>query len=196
MIANLEFPSMTPQEYLEWEPTQEMRYEYFNGEIVLMTGGTKPHNRIALNLAIALDNQLRGGNCEVYITDIKVVIPTRGNYFYPDLVVTCDLRDRNNNQLINYPTLIIEVLSPSTEVFDRSEKFAQYRTIETLQEYVLIHSQRISVEVFRRNEQNLWVLHPYESGDTVTLASVGLSLPIAEIYRQVDLDFSELSSEN
>ncbi|MEC4893279.1 MAG: Uma2 family endonuclease [Oscillatoria sp. PMC 1051.18] len=195
MIANLEFPSMTPQKYLEWEPIQEMRYEYFNGEVVAMTGGTKPHNRIALNLAIALDNQLRDGNCEVYITDIKVVIPTRGNYFYPDLVVTCDLRDRNNNQLINYPTLIIELLSPSTEVFDRSEKFAQYRTIETLQEYVLIHSQRISVEVFQRNEQNLWVLHPYESGDTVTLASVGLSLPIQEIYRQVDLDFSELSSE-
>jgi Uma2 family endonuclease len=147
---------MNPQEYLEWELTQPMRYEYIEGEVFAMTGGTKPHNRIALNLATALDSHLMERGCEVYIADVKVQVSPVGPYHYPDLVVTCDHRDSESNQFVQYPCLIVEVLSPSTEAFDRGGKFTHYRKLKTLQEYVLIQSEQVGVECFRRNEQGLW----------------------------------------
>lgn len=181
---------MTSHEYLEWEPTQPIRYEYINREVFAMTGGTKPDNRIALNLATALDSDLAQRGCEIYIADVKVQISPTGSYHYPDLVVTCDSRDSQSNQFVQYPCLIVEVLSPSTEAYDRGGKFADYRRRETLQEYVLIQSQQIGVECFRRNEQGLWVLFPYEAGDSLIL-DVGLSVPIAALYRQVRFDFQD-----
>lgn len=179
---------MTAQEYLDWEPTQETRYDYIDGETIAMTGGTKPHNRIALNLATALDGHLPGRGCEVYISDIKVQVSAAGPYHYPDVVVTCDVRDQNSKQFVQYPCLIVEVLSPSTEAYDRGGKFAQYRRLETLQEYVLIQSEFVGVECFRRNAQGLWVLYPYESGETLTIDSVEFSLPVDALYRQVRLE--------
>ncbi|MFH7030051.1 MAG: Uma2 family endonuclease [Heteroscytonema crispum UTEX LB 1556] len=193
MVANPQFKPMTPQEYLEWEPTQEIRYEYIDGEVFAMTGGTKPHNRIAGNLYTALDSHLAEKGCEVYIADVKVQASTAGLYHYPDLVVTCDSRDRNSNQFVQYPCLIVEVLSPSTEAYDRGGKFTKYRRLTTLQEYVLIQSEQIGVECFRRNEQGFWVLYPYEAGEILTLESVGLSLPIEALYRQVRFDSEEVS---
>lgn len=188
MIANPQLHRMTPQEYLEWEPTQEIRYEYIDGEVFAMTGGSKPHNRIALNLATALDGFLEGKGCETYIADVKVQVSLLGPYHYPDVVVTCDARDRDSSQVVQFPCLIAEVLSPSTEGYDRGGKFIQYRKLETLREYVLIQSEAIGVDLFRRNEEGLWVLHPYEPGDIVTLESVGFSLPIEALYRQVQFD--------
>lgn len=188
MVANLQLQRMSPQEYLEWELTQEIRYEYIDGEVFAMTGGTKPHNRIALNLATALDSHLAERGCEVYISDVKVQVSQAGPYHYPDIVVTCDSRDRESNLFVEHPCLIVEVLSPSTEAYDRGGKFAQYRRLDTLQEYVLIQSEQIGVECFRRNEQGLWVLYPYEAEGTLTLESVGLSLPVTALYRQVKLD--------
>lgn len=188
MVANLQLQRMSPQEYLEWELTQEIRYEYIDGEVFAMTGGTKPHNRIALNLATALDSHLAERGCEVYISDVKVQVSQAGPYHYPDIVVTCDSRDRESNLFVEHPCLIVEVLSPSTEANDRGGKFAQYRRLDTLQEYVLVQSEQIGVECFRRNEQGLWVLYPYEAEDTLTLESVGLSLPVAALYRQVRFD--------
>ncbi|MBD2022349.1 Uma2 family endonuclease [Leptolyngbya sp. FACHB-36] len=184
MGAN-QYYQMTPEEYLEWEPRQEIRYEYIDGDIFAMTGGSKPHNRIALNLAGALDSHLQGKGCEVYIADVKVQVSAAGPYHYPDVVVTCDRRDQDSSQVVQYPCLIAEVLSPSTEAYDRGSKFTHYRKLETLQEYVLIQSEAIGVECFRRNAEGLWVLHPYEVDDTITLASVDLVLPIAALYRQV-----------
>lgn len=194
MVANPDFHRMTPQEYLEWEPTQSIRYEYIEGQVFAMTGGTKPHNRIALNLATALDRHLMEKSCEVYIADVKVQVSSAGPYHYPDVVVTCDSRDSESNKFVQYPCLIIEVLSPSTEAYDRGGKFAQYRQLATLQEYVLIQSEQVGVERFRRNEQGLWVLYPYEAGETLTLESVGLSLPVEALYRQVKFESKE--SEN
>ncbi|MBD1904980.1 Uma2 family endonuclease [Funiculus sociatus GB2-A5] len=191
MIAIRQLNQMTPQEYLEWEPTQEIRYDYIDGEVFAMTGGTKPHNRIAGNIYTALDSHLQERGCEVYIADVKVQASENGPYHYPDVVVTCDPRDRNSNQFVQYPCLIVEVLSPSTEAFDRGGKFARYRQMETLQEYVLIQSEQIGVECFRRNEEGLWVLYPYESGDTFTLSSVGLSLSVDAVYRQVRFESTE-----
>ncbi|XHX77175.1 MAG: Uma2 family endonuclease [Stenomitos frigidus ULC029] len=195
MIAQIKSYQMTPEAYLEWEPTQEDRYEYVDGEILAMTGGSKPHNRIALNLAMALDGHLQDKGCEIYMADVKVqTLPTSAHH-YPDLVVTCDRRDQNSTQFVQYPCLIIEVLSPSTEAYDRGGKFAHYRKLETLQEYVLIESTAIGVECFRRNADGFWVLHPYAAGDTVTLESIGFSLPIESFYRQVRFDETAIASD-
>ncbi|PSM46317.1 hypothetical protein C7Y66_25695 [Chroococcidiopsis sp. CCALA 051] len=191
MIASPQLQWMSPQEYLEWEPMQQLRHEYIDGEVFAMTGGTKPHNRIALNLVTALDSHLAQSSCEVYISDVKVQVATANSYYYPDVVVTCDPRDRESNSIIQHPCLIVEVLSPSTEAYDRGGKFARYRQLETLQEYVLIDSEQIGVDCFRRNEQGLWVLYPYATEDTINLASVGLSLPVTALYRQVKFDAKE-----
>lgn len=191
MIANPQFQYMSPQEYLEWERTQELRYEYIDGEVVAMTGGTKPHNRIALNLATGLDGFLAEKGCDVYIADVKVQISPSGPYHYPDVVVTCDPRDRESNELVEYPCLIVEVLSPSTEAIDRGKKFTRYRRLDTLKEYILIQSEEIGVECFRRNEQGLWVFYSYSTGETLTLESVGYSVFVDDLYRQVRFDVKE-----
>jgi Uma2 family endonuclease len=191
MVASPQLQWMSPQEYLEWEPMQQLRHEYIEGEVFAMTGGTKPHNRIAGNLYTALDSHLAQSSCEVYISDVKVQVTTANSYCYPDVVVTYDLRDRESNSIVQHPCLIVEVLSPSTEAYDRGGKFARYRQLETLQEYVLIDSEQIGVECFRRNEQGLWVLYPYATEDTITLTSVGLSLPVTALYRQVKFDAKE-----
>jgi Uma2 family endonuclease len=130
MIANLSTPKMTPQEYLDWEEQQPLRYEYFGGEVVAMTGGTIPHNQLAVNLASLLKNHLRGKGCKVLTSDAKVQLSDNGPYCYADVSVTCDECDRNARQFIRYPSLIVEVLSPSTEAFDRGEKFRKYRRIK------------------------------------------------------------------
>lgn len=196
MIAQIKSYQMTPEEYLEWEPTQEDRYEYVDGEVFAMTGGSKPHNRIAGNLYTALDGYLQDKGCEIYMADVKVQASPTSAYHYPDLVVTCDRRDQNSNQFVQYPCLIIEVLSPSTEAYDRGSKFAQYRKLETLQEYVLIESTAIGVECFRRNAEGLWVLHPYEAGDTVTFESIDFSVAIDTLYRQVRFGETAIASES
>ncbi|MBW4670381.1 MAG: Uma2 family endonuclease [Cyanomargarita calcarea GSE-NOS-MK-12-04C] len=191
MVANSQFEYMTPQEFLAWEKNQQLRHEYINGEVFAMTGGTKPHNRIALNLATALDGFVAEKGCDVYINDVKVELSPSGPYHYPDVVVTCDARDRESIDLVQYPCLIAEVLSPSTEAFDRGKKFMKYRQLSTLKEYVLIQSDEIGVECFRRNDEGLWVLHSYGAGDILTLESVGFSIPVDKLYRQVRFDEKE-----
>ena len=187
MIANPDSKYMTPQEYLEWEERQDIKYEYVNGEVLAMTGGTLPHNDIALNLASALKSQLRGRRCRVNIADAKVSVSESGPFHYPDVVVSCDQRDRQAIKFIQYPCLIVEVLSPSTEAYDRGEKFTHYRRIQTLREYVLIDAEKISVECFRLNERGIWELHPYEGGMMVRLSSVDFDFPISLVYEDVQL---------
>ena len=191
MVANPQFQYMSPQEYLEWEKTQELRYENIDGEVFAMTGGTIPHNRIALNLAIDLDDFLAEKECQVYISDVKVQVTSVGPYHYPDVMVSCDDEDKDAIDMVQYPCLIVEVLSPSTEAFDRGKKFTRYRQSNTLQEYVLIESDEIAVECFRKNDEGLWVLHTYGEGDTLTLESVGISIPVEKLYRRVQFDIKD-----
>jgi Uma2 family endonuclease len=191
MVANPQFQYMSPQEYLKWEKTQELRYEYIDGEVFAMTGGTIPHNRIAGNLYIILDNFLEDKDCNVYISDVKAQVTPSGPYHYPDVMVSCDEEDKDAIDMIRHPCLIVEVLSPSTEAFDRGKKFTRYRQSTTLQEYVLIESDEIAVECFRKNDEGLWVLHTYGEGDTLTLESVGISIPVEKLYRRVRFDVGE-----
>ncbi|CAN1210529.1 Putative restriction endonuclease domain-containing protein [Tumidithrix helvetica PCC 7403] len=201
MIAQPQQSHMTPQEYLEWESHQQIRHEYINGEVFAMAGGTRSHNRIAGNLYSSLDSYLQSRSCEIYFTDVKVQLSKSSAYHYPDLMVTYDPRDieaedRGNNLFVQYPCLIVEVLSPSTEAYDRGGKFMQYRKLDTLQEYVLIQSELIGVECFRKNSQGFWVLYPYEKGETLTLESIGFSLPVEDLYRQVRFDLTEGSNQS
>ncbi len=193
MIAQFQIQRMTPEEYLAWEEQQPMKYEYINGEVYGMTGGSLPHNDIALNLASALKIHLRGKGCKVQIADAKVGVSTNGPFFYPDVVVSCDPRDKKSRKIIYYPCLIVEVLSPSTEAFDRGKKFQHYRQIESLKEYVLIDSEKICIECYQLNEKNKWELTAYpleEIADSqkefsVKLESINFQCTTSLLYEDV-----------
>jgi Uma2 family endonuclease len=193
MIAQPQSQFMTPSEYLEWEEQQPIKYDYMNGEVFAMTGGTIPHNDVALNLASALKNHLRGKECKVQMADAKVGVSQNGPFHYPDVMVSCDPRDRKARKVIYYPCLIIEVLSPGTEAFDRGQKFRHYRQIETLKEYVLIDADRLYVECYRLNEKGKWELTAYSPDPTTTngtevevdLTSVNFRCPISLLYEDV-----------
>jgi Uma2 family endonuclease len=200
MVALPDRLLMTAAEYLTWEPTQEERYEYWDGEVVAMSGGTRNHNRISLNFSKLLDDALLNRACEVYIADVKVQVQPGQKYFYPDVVVTCDDRD-DDTQFVQFPCLIIEVLSPSTEAIsilegfanDRGVKFARYRQFTSLQEYVLVQADRHHVEVFRRNERGQWVLSEYNLEDRLLLESIDVEIAISELYRQVQFEDKDLA---
>jgi len=187
MIAHPLPQLMTPPEYLEWEEQQPLKYEYVNGEVLAMTGGTLPHNDIALNLASALKNHLRGKGCKVQMADAKVGVSQNGPFHYPDVVVSCDLSDKKSRQILYHPCLIVEVLSPGTESFDRGRKFSNYRQIDTLKEYVLIDPDRISVECYRLNEQHIWEFTAYDEQTDldIYLPSVDFHCPLSLLYEDV-----------
>lgn len=193
MASSLLQTTMTPEAYLEWELTQDIKYEYEHGEIVAMTGGRLDHNEIAINLIMLLRNHLWGRNCRVLGSDAKVLTQT-GVYYYPDVVVSCDDRDRPARDFLQYPSLIAEVLSPSTESRDRGQKFRNYRSMETLQEYLLIDCDRPSIETYRRNQENNWeLIHIFTNqldfettNPEVYLASVNLRFPLADLYENIE----------
>jgi Uma2 family endonuclease len=194
MIAEPQFTPMSPQEYLDWEAQQDLKYAYVNGEVFAMTGGTIPHNQIALNLASALKAQLRGKGCLVVMADVKVQVSQRGPYHYPDVMVSCDPRDKTAVKLIQHPCLIVEVLSPSTADYDRGDKFTHYRQIPTLQEYVLIDAEQISIDRYRRLSARHWDLQTYIAGETLDLHSVDWQVPLDLIYEDVQLTPEEAES--
>lgn len=167
--------------YLVWEETQVERNEYMDGEVFAMVGVRQSHNVATLNLATILRRELKGTPCRVFIESVKTRVEAANCYFYPDVVVTCDPRDRQTPDFVSHPLLVVEVLSESTAAFDRGAKFAAYRQLPSLQDYVLIDVAAQRVEVFRRNPENHWVLYDYLMGDNVELASLALNLPVAEV---------------
>jgi Uma2 family endonuclease len=189
MIAIPQQPQkMTIEEYLAWELDQDIRYEYINGEVFAMTGGTIPHNDLALNLYRNLYQHLRPRGCRVNVSDVKVQVTPKSPYFYPDLIVSCHPDDLKARKFIQNPTLIVEVLSPSTSNKDREEKFRYYLTMPSLQEYILIDSEKIYVERYCRGEGRMWLYYPYTTGDIITLSSVEFELPIELLYENVGLE--------
>ncbi|MEQ8975552.1 MAG: Uma2 family endonuclease [Coleofasciculus sp. C1-SOL-03] len=184
-------PKMSFEDYLEWESQQEIRYEYVKGEVFAMTGGTIPHNDIALNLYRALYPHLRSRGCRVNVSDVKVQVSPKSIYYYPDVIVSCDPEDLNARQFIQNPKLIVEVLSPVTSAKDRGEKFTYYLTIPSLQEYILIDSETISVERYSRGEGRMWLYYPYQAGDTITLSSIEFEFPIELLYEGIVFEIDE-----
>jgi Uma2 family endonuclease len=188
MTASKHHNNFTPEDYLEIERMSLLKHEYFQGQLVAMAGASKAHVIVTGNLSASLVNHLRGTGAVAYAADMKVQLPELGLFYYPDLAITCDDRDRRSAEdFILYPKLIIEVLSDSTEAFDRGDKFADYKSIETLEEYVLVHQKQVLVEQFQRKRENLWLPMIYRSGAIVTFASVGFSCPIEQIYENLDL---------
>jgi Uma2 family endonuclease len=187
MIASLKSPGVTPQEYFDWEELQQERHEYFDGEVYAMAGGSLVHGRIGLNVGSLLQSHVSGSGCITYNSDCKLGISEKGPFTYPDVSVSCDDRDRIAQQFIQFPCLIVEVLSPSTEAYDRGGKFKLYRRLTSLQEYVLVSSETQSVEIFRRRLADRWEFTAYGEGDRVILESIGLTVDVDAFYQNVVL---------
>ncbi|MFN9614293.1 MAG: Uma2 family endonuclease [Dolichospermum sp.] len=184
------FPKLTPEEYFVWEEKQLLRHEYLNGEVYAMSGRTQNHGRIASNIIIIVKGHLRGGGCQVGNSDCRVNILETKDYVYPDVSVTCEDSDRTATQAIQYPCLIVEVLSPSTANYDRGDKFRLYRRNPRLQDYVLVDAEKIAIDLYRKNDRGNWEIFNYQSGDNIELRSIDLSFPIESVYE--DIVFEEL----
>ena len=187
MIASPSSSYISSEDYLKGEQNSPIKHEYRQGEVYAMAGASNVHVLIALNIASALRNHLRGSGCLTYIADTKAHIESINTYYYPDVMVSCDQRDRAFDNFLRYPCLIVEVLFSTTEAFDRGDKFADYRHLESLQEYVLVSQTRMSVECFRRNLEGQWVLYPYSAEDKIYLASVNFECTITDFYEDVVL---------
>jgi Uma2 family endonuclease len=182
---------ISSEEYLEGEKVSPIKHEYREGQVFAMSGASDAHTTIAGNLFANLLTHTRARGCRVYMSDMKLRVEASDAFYYPDLFVTCDTTDLRETHVKRSPRLIIEVLSPSTAAFDRGDKFADYRTIASLQEYVLCSQHRMQVECFRRNDEGRWVLFPFAEGDEVHLSSVDFRIPIESIYDLVDFERSE-----
>lgn len=186
MIAFPQYPYLTPDEYLQIEDMGNIKHEYIDGRVYAMSGASDPHVTIAGNLFALLRSHVRGSGCRVYIADMKARIESLNRFYYPDVMVTCDPRDQETFTYKRFPCLIVEVLSDSTEAFDRGDKFVDYQELESLREYVLFNTKRQRVECFRRNEQGLWVLQSYTPQQTsLRLDSVDFEGTLEALYEDV-----------
>ena len=178
----------TAEEYLELERQAEYKSEFVEGEIFAFAGATRAHNLIALNCGAELRQQLKGKLCETYANDMRVQLSESRRYFYPDVVVVCgEAKFVDDNDTLTNPTFVIEILSPSTENYDRGEKFRQYRTLVSLQTYILVSQHEPLVEVFERQEDGRWMLTELSDLDSsLPLPSIGCKLRLEEIYDKVD----------
>jgi Uma2 family endonuclease len=186
MIANPSLNYLTPEAYLIAEEQSSVKHEYIDGQVYAIAGASDAHVTIAGNCFVLLRNHLRGSKCRVFISDMKARIEELNLYYYPDVLVTCDERDRTESKLKRYPKVIIEVLSSSTEAFDRGDKFLDYQHIETLEEYVLIGTTRQRVDCFRRNAEGLWVMQSYSPGQILSLNSLQFETALEALYEDVD----------
>ena len=184
MIAAKENSSqLTPEEYFAWEEKQLEKHEYIDGQVYAMSGGTVNHGRIAIRLTSMLDEHTAENGCITGNSDIKVKILDSNNYTYPDASVTCDERDQSTTQYITYPCLIVEVLSKSTEAYDRGGKFRMYRNNPILQDYLLVSSTSIEMDLYQKQDTGDWIILNYQAGDVIELKSINLSFPVEQIYR-------------
>lgn len=179
------YQRLTPEEYFTWEEQQLERHEYIDGEVYAMSGGTINHSEIASRFNRILGNHLDDSGCKTLNSDARISILETNDYSYPDGSVTCDERDKRSTQYIAYPCLIVEILSDSTEAYDRGEKFYRYRRNPVLQDYVLVNAKLIAIDLYRKNDAGEWVILNYRAGDVVELKSINLSFPIEQVYRGI-----------
>lgn len=180
--------SLTEAEYLAFEETASVRHEYLAGEAYAMAGGSLRHNRIALNTASLLLARLSGRPCQVFLSDVKLRVARDSAYYYPDVMATCAPQAVADQSLVvTEAVLVVEVLSPATETIDRREKLAAYRRLPSLQEYALIAQDSQQVEIYRRQRDGDWLYIAYARGDPVEFASLGVTVPLADLYVGADL---------
>ena len=188
---SVERKKYTPQQYLEWEVNSPERHEYINGEIIPMAGGTPNHNRIVGNFYISLKLGLQETNYDIFFSDQRVWIPEKNIYTYPDIFIVkgdLELQVGRNDTVMN-PCFIAEVLSDSTQYYDKNDKFQAYRTIPTFQEYVLIEQSCQQVEHYQKVDTNQWLLTEYQGTDSILDLVVGnMTIPLADIYDKVTFE--------
>ena len=191
MNAAVALSRMTPEEYLQLERQSETKHEYFDGEIFAMAGASRKHCKISANLMRSMGNKLHQTSCNVYANDFRVKVKETGLYTYPDVIITCGkeiLEDQVKDTLLN-PLIIIEILSPSTESYDRGKKFSHYRQIESLQNYVLVSQDEPHIELFERQINHQWILSEKVGlENSIELPAIEYTLPLAEVYDKIDFN--------
>lgn len=176
---------LTLEQFLEWENAQPERHEYVRGEVFAMTGVRRSHGRVVANLLRHLGNRLDGSPCQVFSESMKVQVGI-DTILYPDVFVTCDRDDLRTEQIFRAPTVVIEVLSPTTQAYDRSKKFALYRRVPSLKEYVLVDPDTRRVEGFRVGADGLWTLHDMSEAAELSLPSLGCAIALPDIFAGID----------
>ena len=179
---------MSLEEYLEFDYNAEGRYEYFDGEVIEMSGGSPAHALLGVRLGRLLANQLDPKGCLVYSSDVKIKVPSMPPYRYGDISALCGepiYEEMGNQKLLVNPTLIIEVLSPTTEKYDRDKKFKAYKSIESLREYVLVSQDEKFVTLYTKYNEKFWFQSEYETGETLKLESLSCELNVDEIYQGI-----------
>lgn len=184
MAAEPKPERISEEEYLEFERASEFKHDYIDGHMCLLAGGTRNHSELAGIVNGALRSRLRGTPCRTFTSDVRVRID--GQYFYADVTVSCDERDGGEGDDVRFPCVIFEVLSPSTEAYDRGDKFDLYQACPTLTEYVLVNNRRPEIQVFRRDADG-WTLKAFRSGDEVELSSLSVRIAVDEIYEGIEL---------
>jgi Uma2 family endonuclease len=180
-------PRLSAEDFLAWDAQQPLKHEYVQGEVFAMAGADERHVTAAGNLYAALRSHLRGTPCRTYIADMKLRVEAADAYFYPDVMVCCSPADAADALVKRAPVLVVEVLSPATAAFDRGDKFAAYRSLPSLREYLLADPGPRRCDLYRKGEDGLWVLHPSAADEPVVLASVGLTLAAATLWDEVGL---------
>ncbi len=179
---------ISPEEYLTGERESDMRHEYFAGEVFSMAGASREHNQISKNIVRLLGNQLLEKPCSVFASDMKVKVKKKKKYSYPDIVVVCEkeeYEDEHNDVLLN-PVVLIEILSDSTEAYDRGDKFSRYQDIPSFTEYILVSQYTFKMERFTRQPNNSWVYTIYQGEeDILSVETIDCELPLAEVYKKV-----------
>ena len=181
----LPLPTWSLDDFLTWENAQVEKHEFYRGEVFAMVGGRRTHGRVVLNLGYALNARLAGSPCQVFAEGMKVQIGT-DTILYPDIFVTCDKVDLATEMIFRAPMLVVEVLSPSTQAYDRSQKFALYRRLASLQEYLLIDPESRRVEAFRRNADDQWVFHDMSQDELLAVPCLSVTVPMAQVFDGVD----------
>ena len=175
----------TAADYLAWEPAQLERHEFLDGDVFAMAGAEDRHVTVAGNLYIALRQHLGGSPCRTYMSDMRLHVAAANSYFYPDVLVTCSALDLASAMVKTEPKLIAEVLSPGTAAYDRGVKFSHYRSLASLEEYLLVDLDTRSSDCYRKGADGLWVLHPFGRNAPVLLASVALELSSEQLFAEV-----------
>jgi Uma2 family endonuclease len=178
------------EEYFELERTTGKKYDYVDGQVYLMSGGSFNHSEISFNVETLMKNHLRGGSCRAYNSDVRVRI-TETKYLYPDVSVSCHPTDRGSGNIMEHPRVVVEVLSPSNTGYDLLRKIMLYRRVPTLQEILLVDSQQYYAEVHRRGQNHFWATHLFYPGGGVELTSLSMTFPLEAAYENVEFTLEE-----
>lgn len=193
MVLPLPTPPITFADYLAWEAAQPEKHEYVAGEVFplhremeAMGGTSRAHVTVAGNIFNEISNRIEGTPCRAYMADMKLQVEAADAYFYPDVLVTCDEADRRADQFMSAPALLMEVLSPSTAAYDRGDKFAAYRRLASLRQYVLVDPEQRRIESFTRTGEGQWLLQDIAPDTDLLIPALDLALPWAGIFRNLD----------